>query len=258
MEGQSYLDLKQFSGWQPCNPKMVGSGVVACRPQVGPCPNRCADCFFGHGRYYEDIWTPHIPDPKWVNENHLIVRMNDGNDSNYCREMVMEVAKMYNRVFFNTSKPQFDFGNLGPVVFTANGRNTDGDIVLVESCSNLMTVRIRLNTWNVELVRRGVEHYTARDVPVLLTFMAYYAEKCYDPDSYEWKKRTKNPYWCVKPEARIQLEEQLGVDGNLIRTCTTRESHFCKDCGNCKLLYERWESKHGRWKIDQKSEVQEG
>jgi len=34
-EGE-YLDVS--GEWRPANPKMMGSGIVACRPQVGTCP----------------------------------------------------------------------------------------------------------------------------------------------------------------------------------------------------------------------------
>ena len=34
------------------NPKTKGSGIIACIPQKGLCPNKCEDCFFQSGRSY--------------------------------------------------------------------------------------------------------------------------------------------------------------------------------------------------------------
>ena len=62
------------------------------------------------------IDRPHVPTPEEVGDG--IVRMNCGNDSNNQRDLVIETAKRYQRYFFNTSIPRFDFP--GPVVLTAN------------------------------------------------------------------------------------------------------------------------------------------
>ena len=96
-----YLDIS--GEWRPENPKLAGSGITPCRPQVGTCPGYCADCFFRGGRYYEPLDVPHIPDPKWVEDKSLLVRMNDGNDSNVEREEVERVALRFRNYFFNTS-----------------------------------------------------------------------------------------------------------------------------------------------------------
>lgn len=236
---EKYLDVS--GEWRPANPKMAGSGIVACRPQVGPCLGDCADCFFKGGRYYEDIDVPHIPEWRWVRDNRLLVRMNDGNDSNYQRETVIEAARQYDRVFFNTRVPRLDFDGLGPVVLTANGEDTDRTaILLTGDLSNLMTVRVRVNTWNLDLVHEVCEWYVAEDVPVRPTFMAYYHDTVRDPDSYEWRKRTLNSYWVLRPEARARIEYELGVDGTMIHTCTSKKGSLCRDCGKCVEMYERW------------------
>ena len=58
----------------------------------------------------------HVPTPEEVGDG--IVRMNCGNDWNNQRDLVIETAKKYQRFFFNTTIPRFDFP--GPVVLTAN------------------------------------------------------------------------------------------------------------------------------------------
>jgi len=238
-----YFDVSHE--WRPCNPKMAGSGVIACRPQAGACEGRCKDCYFSGGRYYEDIFSPHIPEPIWASDNHYIVRMNDGNDSNHLREVVLRTARKYHRVFFNTRLPRLDFEGLGPVVLTVNGEYTDvSSLFVLDDIGNLMAVRFRLNTWNVELCKYVIDYYGKLNVPVLLTFMAYYKETVRKPEDYAWQKRTLNEYWKIKPEARIKLEEDLGIDGEKVLTCTTRESSYCRDCGNCKRLFEWWKDRN--------------
>ena len=99
------------------NPKQEGTPFFDCIPQIGPCPIGCNQCFYNRpGAYYVPIDQPHIPTPEEVGDG--IVRMNCGNDSNNQRDRVVETAKQYQRYFFNTSIPRFDFP--GPVVLTAN------------------------------------------------------------------------------------------------------------------------------------------
>jgi len=91
------------------------------------------------------------------------------------------------------------------------------------------------------LAQQVIDHYRPLNVPVLLTFMTYYREIVQEPHNYTWKKRTMNSYWVISPDARDWLETELGVDGDMVRTCTTRESHYCRDCRNCENLYRRFQ-----------------
>lgn len=238
-----YLDIS--GEWRPDNPKTRGTVIQTCRPQVGPCPGNCQDCYFMGGRYYEPLDKPHVPDPAWVNHHGFIVRMNEGNDSNHQRDLVIQTANRYQHHFFNTRHPKIDFP--GPVLVTVNGEDIDhsalwiGDYAAVDdNLEKLMAVRFRLNTWNVDLARRVIRRYGSREIPVLLTFMAYYTTLPQKPEDYETKRRTLNTYQIIKPEARKRLERELGVDQAMVRTCTTPYSHTCKDCNNCALLYLRW------------------
>lgn len=230
-----YLYQDISGEWLPENPKLGGSGIVACRPQIGDCAGRCQDCFFRGGRYYEDVSRPHVPHPDWVRRNRYVVRMNDGNDSNHQRDLVIATAGLYDRVFFNTRLPCLLFP--GPVVLTVNGDRTDDYAHLLPADTpgfgNLMAVRVRVNTWNLPLVRAVIRHYGTIRVPIRLTYMAYYQAVVREPQFYEWRKRTLNSYWCLKAEKRAEIEAELSVDGRAVQTCTTKAGEHCRDCGQC-------------------------
>ncbi|MBU1028855.1 hypothetical protein KKE28_01480, partial [Patescibacteria group bacterium] len=131
------------------NPKTAGSGIICGIPQRGVCPVGCADCFFQSGRSYLeplDEKLPNLPTPEQAKGR--IVRLNDGNDSNNQRVLVMAAADQYEHVFFNTSIPK-DLAGFGrPVVLTVNpGKKTDRNAhLLTPPPTNLMFVRFRTNT----------------------------------------------------------------------------------------------------------------
>ena len=162
------------------NPKQEGTPFWDCIPQVGPCLIGCGQCFYNRpGAYYVPIDKPHVPTPEEVGDG--IVRMNCGNDSNNQRDLVIETAKKYQRFFFNTSIPRFDFP--GPVVLTANPKEEqEGSYAMPNwhgddwhaPAPNLMFVRLRTSATNLRLVDRAVAAWTAAKVPVVITFMAYY------------------------------------------------------------------------------------
>jgi len=233
--------MKQNWIW---NPKTKGSGIIECIPQKGRCPNNCDDCFFQGGRSYLeplDKNTPHIPSRNLAMGR--IVRVNDGNDSNFQRNIVEQVAtgQGYIDYFFNTAVPK-DLGDFsGPVVLTVNpGKMTDQDFYkLKEIPDNLMFVRIRTNTWNLfNIVDPAVSYYTNRGVAVVLTFMAYYTTLV--PQDYkkyyEWKKRTLNSYWILKQEA-IGTIMHMFRNNALVYSCGYKDRHECIFCGNCLREY---------------------
>lgn len=222
------------------NPKVKGSGIITAIPQSGACPNNCADCFFQSGRSYLEPLTenlPHLP-PKGYDKGR-VVRVNDGNDSNVDKAAVIKAAARFGDCFFNTAIPNLDFP--GPVVLTVNpAKMTDGDFHKIESPPpNLMYVRIRVNTWNIEtVVKPAVDFYASRKVPVVLTYMAYYNEavpECHAV-SYEWQKRTKNSYWVLNRKAQKEIEE-IFADNPLVYVCGYKGQHACVRCGNCLREY---------------------
>ena len=245
------------------NPKTEGSGIICAIPQTGRCPNGCEDCFFQSGRSYLEPLDDNLPNlPSMEQAEGRVVRINDGNDSNVSRGLVEEVSELYQDAFFNTAIPT----NLGefsrPVVFTLNpGDMTDKDWYnMYPAPKNLMFVRIRVNTWNIKnVVDPAVEHYTKMGVPIVLTFMAYYAEESipsgmsnleeqdremYIPlsnsECYMQRKRTLNSYWAIQTEA-WRLIMQRYEDYNLVYSCGHIEGEKgntgCRYCGNCLREY---------------------
>lgn len=256
----------------PMNPKMIGSNCIDCRVQVGPCPIGCNQCFYNRpGAYYCDINKPQIPDPFTVNSGGFIVRMNSGHDSNLDREKVIEQAQKYDRVFFNTSIPNFDFP--GPVVFTANGKEEEPawcpivnylgktkqiSVKQERFFDRLMFVRLRVSPTNLDLIEHAVAAWTAVRVPVVLTFMAYYdqtppgtlegigidGQRFQIPDSsniilaYTWRTRILNAYWCATSEfMRYVLHRMHKFGGTLVTMCGTPDGGHCKECRNCETYY---------------------
>ena len=223
------------------NPKTKGSGIVCAIPQTGTCPVGCADCFFQSGRSYLEPLADNLPNlPKHVDAADRIVRMNDGNDSNVERAQVERAASVYADAFFNTSMPTRLDEYPGPVVLTANpGKHTDARAHLVMPPPNLMFVRARVNTWNLENVDRIVVHYTTLEVPVVLTFMAYYDETIPDghTDSYVYRKRTLNSYWVITPAAWDAVVARY-ASNKWVYTCgKDADTHACSRCGNCLREY---------------------
>lgn len=222
------------------NPKVKGSGIITAIPQGGECPNRCADCFFQSGRSYLEPLAdnlPHLPPDGFAVGR--IVRINDGNDSNIEKEKVIEAGSCFADCFFNTALPNLDFP--APVVLTVNpAKMTDEDFHRIETLpANLMFVRIRVDTWNIDrVVRAAVDYYTERGAPVVLTYMAYYTETIPDGhnDKYEWRKRTENSYWVLTREAQKEIEA-LFADNPLVYVCGYKGEHACRFCGNCLREY---------------------
>jgi hypothetical protein len=221
------------------NPKVKGSGIITAIPQTGICPNKCADCFFQSGRSYLEPLAknlPHLPPAMYTLGR--VVRINDGNDSNIEKQVVLERGEEFSDCFFNTAIPNLDFP--APVVLTINpGGKTDTDFYKVKPLPNLMFVRIRVNAWNLDtVVRPAVEYYTERGVPVVLTFMAYYTETVPFEHSakYEWRKRTLNSYWVLTRDAQMEIERMFDYNP-LVYTCGHKGEYACSRCGNCLREY---------------------
>jgi hypothetical protein len=231
------------------NPKQEGTSLYDCTPQAGKCPIGCNQCFFNRpGAFYTD--TPSVPTPEEIGDG--IVRMNCGADSNIQRYLVIATAKQYKDVFFNTSIPVFDFP--GPVVFTANAKEEE-PAYLPFKCietygsvpKNLMFVRLRVSGTNIYYIDEAVQAWTLHQVPVVLTFMAYYdkkpkiSEDVYyyigDVDfCYEWRVRHINSYWCpTKAFLRYVLDRYQ--HNRLVSMCGSVDVGYCRACRNCETYY---------------------
>jgi len=173
----------------------------------------------------------------------LLVRINSGGDSCVNMDEVIALTSCYGDKFYNTSLPNtlpnIDYGKFpGPVVFTCNGRDIDHDFYRLEDLSNVMFVRVKVNSWNYDLVDKAVRYYTSREVPVVLTCMRYYTESLVARKvDYEWRKHILNSYWILKD--RIWREIWLRYrDNGLVFSCASPRSSLCKDCHNCYTLYQ--------------------
>jgi len=232
----------KYNNWK-YNPKTKGSGIICCIPQKGKCPYNCPDCFYQSGRSYLeplDDNLPHIPGTD-LTENR-IVRMNDGNDSNYKRKLVEAVASGYKHVFFNTSEP-IDLDKFpGPFVLTVNPREmTDFDFHKVHPIpKNIMYVRVRVNTWNPEVLTSAIDYYTSRQVRVIITFMSYYTETIPEDQKefYVYAKRVTNSYWNMKRSMQKDILSAF-EDNPYVYECGYKDTHSCKFCGNCLREYYR-------------------
>jgi hypothetical protein len=224
------------------NPKTKGSGIICCIPHNSECPVGCEDCFFQSGRSYLEPLKDNLPNMPTIEQvGHRVVRVNDGNDSCHQQDMVIEATKQYPLKFYNTSMnknlDKFD----APIVVTINpGKKTDTSWTKLDPIpKNLMFVRFRINTWNTWLARKAIEYYTKREVPVVLTFMAYHNEKSIRDgykDDYVERKRTLNTYYAITKSAWHRIMNNLAFDEKLIYSCGKIEGESnggCKACGNC-------------------------
>jgi len=206
----------------------------------------CNECFYNRpGAFFTSIHEPHIPSPEEVGDG--IVRMNSGHDSNLQKDLVLDTAKQYKHVFFNTSAANFDFP--GPVVFTANAKEEEPVYLLNEVPPNLMFVRLRVSPRNLGLIMEAVKHYARlRLVPVVLTFMRYYSVEALNKVDVspsngggscdEKRKHVLNEYWCpTKMFKRFVLQDMKKIGGRLVTMCGTIDSSLCKDCRNCEYYY---------------------
>jgi len=217
------------------NPKTKGSNIVCCIPQKGTCPIKCEDCFFQSGRSYLEPLDQNLPNMPDELLPEQILRVNDGNDSNHQRDLVLSsTEKFKGRRFFNTSIPKaFD----EPWVLTVNPAGlTDSNFHRLDETkvSHLMYVRFRTNLWNLELLDKCVDHYSKLNVRIVLVFMAYYTQSLPQEfqASYEYRKRTLNSYWCITHEAWAKVMERY-KDNRFVSSCSGDGSIKCKDCGIC-------------------------
>lgn len=229
------------------NPKTKGSGIVCCIPQTGTCPHNCKDCFFQSGRSYLEPLKENLPNMPTIDDvGDRILRVNDGNDSfNKMDEVIRKTAE-FPRKFYNTSIPKRLEEYPGPVVLTVNpGKRTNrGALLLPDPPKNLMFVRFRTNTFNLMSCDKVVEYYTKKDVPVVLTFMAYFNTADQIPSyckvDYIPRKRTTNEYHAITTQAWERVMYRYHREP-LVSSCGKIEGEKgktgCRWCGNCLREY---------------------
>ncbi|MBU1180342.1 hypothetical protein KJ885_05340 [Patescibacteria group bacterium] len=219
------------------NPKLKGSNIIDCIPHTGECPLNCAECFYNGGRFFRTLNEPWMPPVELVGDK--IVRVNSGHDSNIDREMVLKATQHFTSVFYNTAIGKGIDKFPAPVVFTCNGGPTSRLKLLKPVPRNLMFVRVRVDSWDMETVDRAVKYYwEEHGVPVVLTFMRFYDGDLIPEeakDDYEWRKNVTNSYWCPRVETVLRIAARYKGQG--VRTCGTPVSSSCFDCRNCEFLY---------------------
>jgi hypothetical protein len=228
------------------NPKTKGSGILCAIPQSGTCPNKCEGCFFQSGKSYLEPLAVNLPNmPSTHAARNHVVRVNDGNDSNVERAQVIADTEKYAMKFYNTAMACGLDKFPGPIVLTINpAPSTDKAFKKIsDPPANLMFVRFRANTWNNYLCDDAVRFYTHRQVPVVLTFMAYDSadsipERC--REDYIERVRTINSYWAITTDAwQCTMSRYNG--NKLVHSCGTIEGErgdsHCRYCGNCLREY---------------------
>lgn len=226
------------------NPKTKGSGILGAIPQTGFCPNGCEDCFFQSGRSYLEPLADNLPNlPSILDAENRIVRVNDGNDSNVMRDVVLAETAHYKQRFFNTAIPEDLESFPGPVVLTINpGNKTDESFTaLKEIPKNLMFVRFRVNAWNFSpMGEAAVQHYSKLDCPIVMTFMAYHNPESIPwayTESYELRKRTLNEYYAITQAAWADIMLRWQTNKWVYSCGREGLATGCRWCGNCLREY---------------------
>ena len=227
------------------NPKTKGSGIICCIPQTGECPNKCEDCFFQSGRSYLEPLEENLPNMPTQVRKHQVVRVNDGNDSNIRHNYVVRETSHIPMKFFNTSIANNLEHFSDPVVLTINpGEMTDKDFHRI-AAKNLMFVRFRANLWNIDLAKIAVQYYADSEVPIIMTFMAYFKDsvRASHVPYYVYKKRTLNSYWVITTSAwrKFMATWEGSPWEKWVYSCSKIEGelgvHACRHCGNCLREY---------------------
>lgn len=240
LEGAGAAAEQQMDRTQ--NPKLEGSLIIDAIPQTGECPMYCSQCFYNEPGFYRPIDQPLIPTAEEA--LNKIVRVNSGNDSNNKRDLVIAATKDYPRKFYNTSVPRLDFG--APVVLTINGRDTDETFFAPSdvkgNLEDLMFVRFRANTWNLELCDDAVHAWChEKGIPLVLTTMRYYdRESVKKPEDYTYKKHILNESFSLKSESLRGIFSRYRQE-NLVFYCgnPVSESSMCSDCRICEHTFDK-------------------
>lgn len=220
------------------NPKQIDTILYDCVPQHGPCPNNCNQCYYN--LCFHAGHEPLIPEPRDVAGG--IIRMNSGHDSNIEKKLVLETAKMYKDVFFNTSACDLNFP--GPIVLTANPEEESFKTHIgadYNVTNNLMFVRLRVSALNLDHVLTIAETWTKYAVPVVLTLMRYHTLEDVPKGGdvfYENALSVEHNWWVPTLAFwRVVTTRNRFQSNRLIHTCGSHKSHLCKDCGLCESYY---------------------
>ena len=226
------------------NRKLIDSGIIDCTTQAGQCGLNSPECFFNLS--WKEYALPRLPNPDYVNEHKLIVRVNPVHDSNTLTTEQWEQTSDYTHRFYNTriaKFTRFDF----PIVYTYQQEKGLYDL-LEQHKSKIMFVRLMVEDYHFEQVMKKAELSIIQDVlhqlgiQTVATFMRY-SKKPLCEQYYHVRWGIEHTWWMPRPEAIIEF--MLGFEGTGLFTCGSLHSSLCVDCGNCKQLYWRWVRLYG-------------
>ena len=239
------------------NSKLKGSRIVDCRPQVGPCRMKCNQCYYNLFPL-DGFETPRIPDPEETNRKGLIVRMNAEHDSGIEKPLVLETARPYNDLFYNTATHDMDFPR--PVVVTINHQEYSPSLTNPDRryLDRVMFARVRLSPGCFERATIAASRWMAAAIPIMITPMAFYSLVALEEDKerasfdsrldgmeYKFKKRHVHECWQLDQKSLRNLvhlfiyqmcDHSKGSNG-CIYLCGTYESLQCEDCNLCEHFY---------------------
>jgi hypothetical protein len=223
---------------------MIDSNIIDCIPQTGPCPLNCSECYYNGGRFYRTLDSPLIPTLEEAKGK--IVRVNSGHDSNLLTNEQLKLTSLYSDRYYNTSLPKLLFN--APTILTINGRDTDKTFYIAYSdilgeLDSLMSVRFRVNTWNLDLAEKAIRLW--QDItPIILTDMRYYGAdngvpppSVKNPEDYVFGKHILNSYWKLNDCGKAKVMELLSYHNVFWEGNPFYGSTLCKDCRLCEHFY---------------------
>lgn len=237
------------------NPKTKGSGIYCAIPHEETCKVGCKDCFFTNGRSYLEPLSENLPNmPDREIQFHNVIRVNDGHDSSMNIVNVIEKSSKYLLKFYNTCFMHLIDKFDDPVVLTVNAAEmTDNSFLTIldsfnQVPKNLMMVRVRVNTWNLEVVRNAVQYYGDLEIPIILTFLAYdktvdEMPLMYQNQHYIKRVRTINEYYAITTQSwrHIMNYWKDTKYEKWVYSCGKIEGEHgttaCLRCGNCVREY---------------------
>ncbi len=105
---------------------------------------------------------------------------------------------------------------------------------------NLMFVRFRMNMWNLSVATEAIEYYSKREIPIVLTWMAYHKKESIPENRlpfYSYRKRTQNSYYAIRHESWKNIMG-LFIRNKYVYSCGREGvASACKFCGNCLREY---------------------
>jgi len=211
----------------------MSHNIINAIPYIGKCPNECLECFYNNDEFFASLTSPILPSLEEVGDQ--IVRVNQGNDSNINKDIVLERTAIYPKKFYCTAIPNFDFP--APVVFTCNGEEL---ILAINGLNNLMMVRVKTNLWNLNELEKAINYYCG--VPITISFMRYKDTNNIPNEFrqfYELKKNVMDDdyRYHLRDEQKQVIFYKYGTTNKMVDICRIVKA---RDCERCEFCYEKF------------------